>query len=208
MIPVHKIVSISLTTTKTEFLDKIKRKFYSRIAVYLDDNQDFCHYVNTRDILFSDDYNLQTYLKDPLYLPESKKADEALFEMQKNQVPLCFVVNEYGNISGMITKENLAELIVGEIEDEMREENSMIKTKDCYIISGWESIDRINAMFALNISKEGFETLNGFISSRLKKIPAPADQFLENNLEFTVLQVENRIASKIKIIDLTQLPKN
>jgi len=204
MIPLNQVVMVEAAADRPQILEKINQSYFSRLPVYEKDVFNLIGYVQVKNILFDQKCTLNTALESALFFPETKSADKTLFEMQKAGKPLAFVVDEYGAVSGMITKEDLAELIVGNIEDEIHKDDVVIKIHDGYIVSGRESIDFLNQAYGFEIVKEGFETLSGFIAHRLGKIPDAGDSFHYKGYLYIVTKTHNRIADRVKIIEKGQ----
>lgn len=198
MIPLNDMNAININLNKEKVLEKIKNDYYSRLPVYEEEIYNPVGYINVRELLFNKDKPISSLLKKTLFFPETKPADETLFEIQKAKVPLAFVVDEYGAISGLVTKEDLVELIVGNIEDELHQEDSIEMVDNGIIVPGSEDVDNLNHQFSLGIEKEDFETLAGFVSYKLSRLPVVGDKFTHNGFQYTILET-SRIAEKIRI---------
>ncbi|HCL57226.1 MAG TPA: hypothetical protein DHW82_09505 [Spirochaetia bacterium] len=202
MIPLNEISALPIESGREEILKKIEEKYYSRLPIFENEIFNLIGYINILDILFTretKEIKIQSFLKKTLFFPELKPADEAMYEMQNAKKPLAFIVDEYGAVSGMVTKEDIAELIVGNIEDEMHQEDSVIRIKNGYIMPGSENVDDLNRDYHLGIVKDNFETLSGFVTFQLHKIPEVGDFFKYNNFIYRVIQIKNRTAQKVKI---------
>lgn len=204
MIPINQTILISNTAGKEDILDKIKNTFYSRLPVYENEIFNLIGYVAVKSFIFGDKKMIEEAIQTTVFFPETKTADKALFEMQKAGKPIAFVVDEYGAVSGIITKEDLAELIVGNLEDDLRPEDVIVRIPEGFIAPGGESIDELNEQFHLEVKKDGFETLSGFISYKLGKIPAAGDNFEYKNHLYIVVKTNHRIAERVKVIEKKQ----
>lgn len=202
MIPLNRIAAVSLNATREEVTEKLRKHFYSRLPVYKDEIYNLVGYIPVQRFLFQKEKGVKELLKETLFFPEIKPADEALFEMQKAKKPLCFLVDEYGAVSGMLTKEDMAELIVGNIEDEIHREEEIIINENGILVPGDESIEVLNQTFNLNIDKKGFETVSGFVTAMLKKIPSKDDSFVYKGYLYTVEEAGQRVAKKISIQEI------
>lgn len=200
MIPLNDVMRVEISDSKELVLKKIEDNYYSRLAVYENEAYNILGYIESKSFIYGYENKVEKALLKTLFFPETKPVDEALFEMQKHAKPLAFVVDEYGAVSGMITKEDLLELIVGNIEDEMHHDESMMPTQDGWIVPGWENVDHLNSRLGLEIEKQDFETLSGFAAFILHKIPEKGDRFTHAGFEYTVLETRNRVAEKIQII--------
>ena len=199
MIPINEIIAIPVSANRKTIDKRIKDQYYSRLPVYKDQIFNLIGYIPTKEFLFYPDRSVNDLMRETLFFPETKPADEVLFEMQKEKRPLVFLVDEYGAISGMITKEDVVEAIVGNIEDEIHQEDPLIIMPGAIVVPGFEDVDLINEKFLTKIKKNDFETMSGFVSYILRKIPEVGDHFEHNGDFYKVLEVENRMADKIKI---------
>lgn len=126
--------------------------------------------------------------------------------MQKEKIPLLFVVDEYGNTSGMLTFEDIAEEIVGEIQtDDHPSEKIITKLSEKkFLLSGRLDIDYFQRYFDIEINKRHFETLGGFIMSLRGDIPEKGDRIRFKEYEFIIDEMGQRTIEKVMFI----LPKN
>ena len=116
-------------------------------------------------------------LRPAYFIPESKKVDELLQELQLRKVHMAVVVDEYGGTAGLVTIEDLLEEIVGEIQDEYDAEEPEVEAMSDqeYLFDAWVSLDEVNKLMNVELPEEGGDTLGGFIYSQLGKVPAVAD---------------------------------
>ena len=118
--------------------------------------------------------SLRSLLRPAYFVPEAKKVDELLREMQARSVHMALVVDEYGGIAGLVTLEDIVEEIVGEIRDEYDQSEEQLFEKvseDEYIFHGRIDLDDFNTVMGTNLSKEVADTLGGFIYSQIGRVP-------------------------------------
>jgi CBS domain containing-hemolysin-like protein len=146
------------------------------------------------------------YLKDLLrpayFVPEAKKLDELLAEMQARRVHLALVVDEYGGIAGLVTLEDIVEEIVGEIQDEydMAEELPYHDLGEGeYSFLGRVDLDDFNEVMGSHLTRDEADTLGGFIFSRLGRVPEAGEWVQVEDLLLTVEQVSGRRIRKIRV---------
>jgi putative hemolysin len=199
MIPLNEVSAIPKDAARDDVLETLEKEYFSRLPVYSEEIFNIIGYIPSRDFLFYTEKGVSDLLEETLFFPETKPANEALFEMQKAKKPLVFLVDEYGAVSGIVTKEDVVELIVGNIQDELHREEAVIPIKDGIIVPGWESVEILNEEYDLKIEKDDFDTLSGFVAYILGKIPEAGDCFEYKENLYRVLQASNRIATKIKI---------
>jgi CBS domain containing-hemolysin-like protein len=141
-------------------------------------------------------------LSRPAYfVPEAKKADDLLEELQEKLVHMAIVVDEYGGTAGVVTLEDIVEEIIGEIRDEYdrSEERAYQQISPTeFLFSGGIDLDDVNQLTGAELTKETSETLAGFIYSQLGRIPNPGDRLRAGGLELTVEQVAGRRIRKVR----------
>jgi len=153
--------------------------------------------------------DIEGLIRDVMFVPETKNID-ALFEtMQHTKTQMVIVVDEYGQTTGLVAMEDILEEIVGNIMDEYDEEEGHIEeteNEDEYIIEGITPLEELEERFEITFKEEAFETLNGFMISKMDKIPEQDEEFSIDvgGYNFKILHVENRM---IKSVLVTRLPE-
>ena len=145
---------------------------------------------------------IRQIMRDVLVVPDTKPVADLLMEFQNRKRHLAVVVDEFGSTAGVVTVEDALEEIVGEIEDEydVAEQPPLPLGSTTLILDGGENIRDLEARHQLALPREqGFETLAGFVLARLGKIPAPGDWFDFDGHRYTVLQMEGRRVSRVKV---------
>ena len=134
-------------------------------------------------------------------MPESKRVPELLKQFQRQQTQIAIVVDEYGGTAGLVTIEDLLEEIVGEIRDEYDVESEPIvdEGNNRFVFSGKVDIDEIAQRLNVQIEREGFETVGGYLMSHLGRVPAVGERFDVDGLTVEVLDVEGRRVNKVRI---------
>lgn len=205
------VVAIPVNSSARDALKIIIREKYTRIPVFDETIDDIIGTIHVKDILkyFDDndnikDFDLKKAMRKPYFVPESKKTDELLKDLQKNKVHMAIVVDEYGGTAGLITIEDLIEQIVGNIFDEYDEEEKEIeKLDECtYLINGTADLELVKDQLEVELPTEDYDTLSGFVVGQLGRIPTEADEMPEieyNGLLFKVQEIEEKRISKIKV---------
>lgn len=151
---------------------------------------------------------LEGLMREPCFVPQTKNIDELFREMQARKLQMVIVVDEYGQTDGLVAMEDILEEIVGNIMDEYDVESEYIeeKGKDEYVIEGKTPLEELEEKFGISFENEEFETLNGFLISRLDKIPEPDEQFDVDykGYNFKILSVENKMIQSVLV---TKLPE-
>ncbi len=153
--------------------------------------------------------DIEGLLREAMFVPETQNID-ALFEtMQHTKTQMVIVVDEYGQTDGLVAMEDILEEIVGNIMDEYDEEEAHIEktgNADEYIIEGITPLEELEEWFNISFQEEEFGTINGFMISKMDKIPEENEEFSirVGAYEFKILQVENRM---IKSVLVTRIPE-
>lgn len=151
---------------------------------------------------------LEGLMREPRFVPRTKNIDELFREMQAEKLQMVIVVDEYGQTDGLVAMEDILEEIVGNILDEYDVESEYIeeKGKNEYIIEGITPLEELEERFGISFEDEAFETLNGFLISRMDKIPEPDEQFEVDyrGYNFKLLKVENKVIQSVLV---TKLPE-
>ncbi len=207
MVPRIDVRAVSCEAPMVEALEIILKAGHSRIPVYRDSID------NIQGILYAKD--LLKYLRDgrtdtpisritrPAYfIPESKKVDELLQELQQRKVHMAVVVDEYGGTAGLVTIEDLLEEIVGEIQDEYDAEEPTVEAVNSYeyLFDARVPIDEVNKLLGVELPDEGGDTLGGFIYSQLGKVPALGDRVEYENITIEVLSVNGRRIKQVRAV--------
>ena len=192
-------------------INEILREGYSRIPVYKESLDKIVGIVNVKDLFkeyAANDYkaiDLDKCIMDAYFVPETKKIDVLLREFQKRKSYIAMLIDEYGGFSGMVTMEDIVEEIVGEIEDEYDQNESLIRkiTDNEYIVEGSMDIDDVNSEIGTFLYSNNHETVSGLLIENLEFIP---EDDLKEQLRvktcgciFTILSVSNRIIERASI---------
>lgn len=181
---------------------------YSRIPVYDDDPDNIIGIAYIKDLIpyigkSLPENGLRSIMRKAYYVPESKKCGKLFKEMGESHVQMAIVVDEYGGTAGLVTLEDLLESIVGNIQDEYDNESEEISRIDdaTFTIDGTTDIEEVGDLINVTFPKGDYDTLGGYIISRLGFLPADGEMnSLEfENFRFTVLSVEDRRIEKVKV---------
>ena len=202
------IVALDLNSDFRDVLSTILNSGYSRIPVYKENIDQIKGILYIKDLLpFFDinDYEWQNVIREPFFVPESKKIDDLLKEIKERKMHLVVVVDEYGGTSGIVTLEDILEEIVGDISDEFDQEDIVYSKIDqkTYIFEGKTSLNDFYRI--LNIDGKLFEeqkgdsdTIAGFLLENTEKIPEEGHVFIANKLKFTIEKVNKKRIISIK----------
>jgi putative hemolysin len=213
MVPRIDIVAAPDNSTVRDVLDRIVESGHSRIPIYDGSIDNITGVIYAKDLLkFLRDgaqtAPLQPLAREPSYVPETKKVDELLHEMQQRHVHLAVVVDEYGGTAGLITIEDLIEEIVGEIQDEYDVEEAMIEevSDNEALFDARVSIRDVNDTLDLDIEDEDFDTLGGLLYHELGKVPNVGDEVRVDGAVVTVLTTTGRRVRKVRVTKVPTEP--
>jgi putative hemolysin len=206
MVPRIDIVAAPSSSTVRDVLDRIVASGHSRIPIFDGSVDNISGVVYAKDLLrFMRDGSqtapVQPLAREPSYVPETKKVDELLHEMQQKRVHVAIVVDEYGGTAGLITIEDLIEEIVGEIQDEYDVEEAMIEevSDSEALFDARVSIRDVNDTLDLDIEDEDFDTLGGLLYHELGKVPNVGDEVRVDGAVVTVLSTTGRRVRKVRV---------
>ena len=147
---------------------------------------------------------IEGLLREAVFIPETKNIDSLFQIMQSTKTQMVIVVDEYGQTSGLLAMEDILEEIVGNIMDEYDEDEEYIEETDNadeYIIEGKTPLEELEERFGISFEEEEFETLNGFLISKLDKIPEENEEFDidVDGYNFKILSVENKMIQSVLV---------
>ena len=203
------IAALSIDAGLREVIDFINNEKYSRIPVYEDNIDNIVGVMHSKYVfkfVTNDDttnFNLKELIRQPYFVPESKRTDELFKELQQNKTHMAIIIDEYGGTAGIVTLEDLIEEIVGNIFDEDDDEEKELEKIDdnTFIIKGSISLDEAQEILGATLPVDDYETLSGFIIGQIGRIPEKGDEpTIEfNELVFKVEEVEEKKVSKVKV---------
>ena len=202
MTPVIDVVSLEISDSIKEAVNVIANTKFSRIPIYEENEDEFIGYIHYRDIIVLKPESIRDILIKPDFVPETKNIFEIFNDMHKNRTPLLFVTDEYGDITGILTFEDIAEEIVGDIQtNDHPAEKFVSQVSDRkYILSGRMDIDYFQRYFSIPVRKHHFETLAGFVISLAGKIPEAGDRLKYGDYYFIIEEIKGRSIDKIQLI--------
>ena len=209
MVPRIDIFALDVDTPVQKAGDALMESGYSRVPVYKDNIDHIMGLLYSKDMLKAwrggQVNSLRELLRPAHFVPESKKLDELLAEMQSGRMHIAIVVDEYGGVAGLITLEDIVEEIVGEIQDEydLGEEKSHQKIGEGeYIFHGGIPLDDFNEIMGSALSTEQADTLGGYMFSRMGHVPKVAERLEEDGLALTVEQISGRRIRRVRAMRL------
>ena len=201
MTPRPDIIAIRADATLQDLRSLFREEQYSRMPVYRDNLDNIVGIVFVKDLVAlppNAEPPMTTLMRSAHFVPESKRVSELLKEMQRRQAQMAIVVDEYGGTAGLVTVEDLLEEIVGEIRDEYDVESETVTDEGngTFVFSGKVSVDEVRDRLNVEIEREGFETVGGYLLSQLGRMPYVGETIDIDGLSFEVLEVERRRITK------------
>jgi gliding motility-associated protein GldE len=205
MVPRIDMKCISAEQSLEEAISTILETGHSRTPVYKESIDNIVGILHTKDLLRHLDkkeHSIEEFVRPAYYIPETKKLDEILEEMQERKTQMAIVVDEYGGTAGLVTLEDLLEEIVGEIWEEHEVEEEPIQKIDetSAIVLAKAGIDDVNEVLGISLPEEEFETIGGLIFNTLGKVPSVGEKVEFNGTMLVVEKMRGRRISRVKII--------
>ena len=206
MVPRPDMVAAPIASGVQQVLDLMLKHGYSRIPVFGETIDQIEGVVYAKDLLRhqhagKDTVPIDKIMREPYFVPDSKKVSDLLREMQQRRVHIAIVLDEYGSTAGLVTIEDLLEEIVGEIADEYDREEPEIETvdPDTFRVAGRMSIDDLNELLDVDLPHDEWDTVGGLMYGLLGSVPTQGETVTYENLTFTAEKVQGRRIAKVLI---------
>jgi CBS domain containing-hemolysin-like protein len=207
MVPRTYIVAVEDTDTIDEAADNALRSGHTRLPIYTETIDNIIGVATALDMIKmlrtgGGQQPVAKVMRPIFYVPETKKVDELLRDLQKGHMHMAVVVDEYGGTAGLVTIEDLIEEIVGEIQDEYDVEPQMIErvSDNEYRVDARVPLDDINDLLGTNWEAEDSDTIGGFVYEQLGRIPAPEDRVEIGSYMINVLSTEGARLKELSIV--------
>lgn len=213
MVPRIDIVAVEINTPLEAALAKFVETGHSRLPVYDEKIDNIEGLLYAKDLLSlwhngdTKPRSIRELMRPAYFVPESKRADLVLKELQLSKIHLAIVVDEYGGTAGIVTIENLIEEIVGDIQDEydLEEEAEYVQHgEDEYLVDASMDLDDFNDLLNIDLPTEEADTLGGYIYSQLGRVPT-AGEAVEDDDHQLVLRVESVEGRRIRKVRVTRI---
>jgi len=205
MKPRPEIVAVPANTTVEQFVELLRLKPFSRVPVFEGTIHNIKGIVYAQDVLQVPDTEARTRTvaslmrKDVYFVPESKLGSDLLREMQRRNIRMAIVVDEYGGVAGLVTIEDLVEEIVGEIREEHEKPEIVRESEQSYVVPGNMDVDRLDELFGQRPEGKESATVAGLVSEMAGRIPQKGEIIEEDGLRFEVLESTDRRVEKVRI---------
>ena len=202
-VPLVEVAMLSADATPEEAVRIISQRGFSRIPIYQERETNVVGVVAAMDVLSrgASAANVTDLKRQPYFVPETKRIDDLLREMQRNRIHLAIVVDEYGGSTGIVTLEDIVEQIVGEIQDEHdRTPASVDRLPDgSVLVAARTNIDELNEALDWSLPKQDYETIAGLVLAALGRIPRTGEEFVIPGYTITVMDADSRRVVAVKI---------
>jgi len=209
MIPRAQMTTIDIDQSVEEFLPVMLDTAHSRFPVISEDKDHIEGILLAKDLLAyafipGKEFHLKDVLRPAVIVPESKPVDVLLKEFRQQRYHMAIVVDEYGGVSGLVTIEDILELIVGEIEDEydIEEEGTddiRPLNKSTYSVKALTSVEEFNAFFETQFDQEEADTIGGIVLKAFGHMPATNDEISISDIHFKVTNSDKRRLIQLKV---------
>lgn len=209
MIPRAQMITIDVNATAAQLIPQVIESAHSRFPVISEDKDHIEGILLAKDLLayvFNQEAKLvlKDILRDAVIVPESKRVDVLLKDFRQQRYHMAIVVDEYGGVSGLVTIEDILELIVGQIEDEHDaddQETDGIRplNKLTYSVKALTQVSEFNTFFATKFSEDEADTIAGIVLKGFGHMPETGDKITLNDIEFKVTNSDKRRIQQLKV---------
>jgi CBS domain containing-hemolysin-like protein len=202
MTPRTDIIGVEINQSIKEALTIFIDSGFSKLPVYEDNLDNIKGIILAKDI-FKSPPNLKGIIRKVSFMPETKKSFDVMNEFLDKKNSIAIVIDEFGGTAGIVTIEDILEELFGDIKDEFDVDEDICRkiTANSYIISGKVELDYINEKYELNIEEGDYETIAGYIITKLGRIPAQGETVEIDNYTILTARAE---AQKIELVKLTK----
>ena len=206
MVPRTKISGIEVSTPKEELLEILITEGYSRMPVFDEVIDKIIGIVHAKDILpllaRGEEIVLKDIIRKPYFIPETKKINDLMAELQQKRIQIAIVSDEFGGTAGMVTLEDIVEELVGEIQDEFDEEKPIVEkiNEREFVVNALAPIYDVNEHLPHDLPEDGdFDTVSGWLGHIFGKIPDVGEQKESNGYNITVLKKSDQNIESVKL---------
>lgn len=209
MIPRTEMICLYTQNSLEENLTIALDGTRTRYPVCNVDKDHIIGFIHIKDLIRSSTQDYRELVRPIMAVPESTQISELMKRMQRGKTQIAILIDEYGGTSGMVTLEDIVEEIVGEIQDEFDEERPGIeqKSEDEFSIDGLMLIESVNDRFGFELDCEDYDTIGGWLYSRIEILPPTVGQFVEYEGHlFSVEEIDHKRISRVKLLKRQFVP--
>lgn len=206
MVPRIDTIFLSIDMEHDELLEKIAESGHSRFPVYKDTIDNVIGILYVKDLLRTlvkhENIDINTIVRKPFFVPESKRIDDLLRDMRRKRVHIAVAVDEYGGVSGIVCMEDIIEEIVGDIQDEFDNEREDILQigEGVYLCDARINLEDLSESLKIDLPFEDFDTLGGFVFDLFGKIPVKYEKVSFGGHDFIIQDMEGHKIHTVKIV--------
>lgn len=208
MVPHNEIVGVDLDMSIEEIVEQVESSQHTRLPVYRDSIDNVIGILHLRRVVHLMRHSEITHdaligmLQDPYFVPEGTPLSTQLVQFQKRKRRIALVVDEYGDIQGMVTLEDILEEIVGEFTTDPADEHLEVRPdgENAYIVDGAANVRELNRMLNWNLPTDGPKTLNGLILEYLETIPEKGTGLKLNDYPVEILATTGNMVKSVRIL--------
>ncbi|TVQ38448.1 MAG: HlyC/CorC family transporter [Spirochaetaceae bacterium] len=206
MVPRIDVNFIGIELQHSDLIERVSEAGHSRFPVHKDTIDNVVGVLYAKDLLrfllTKEEINVEKIIRRPYFVPESKRLDSLLREMQRRRVHIAVAVDEYGGVSGIVCLEDIIEEIVGDIQDEFdNEREDILEIGDkVYLCDARVDIEDLNEQLHLGIPDEDFGTLGGFVFDLFGKIPSRYEKASYGEMDFIIQEMDGHKIRTVKIV--------
>ncbi len=214
MTPRPDIIAIDSDATIEQLYTQFREQQYSRVPVFKETLDNVQGFVFIKDLIQRSPTAgvlsgpIAPLIRPAHFVPESKRVPDMLKEFQRRRLQIAIVVDEYGGTAGLVTLEDLLEEIVGEIRDEYDVEVERIvdEGQGAFLLSGSVHVDEMANLMKVSIAADGFETVGGFLLSRLGRVPQVGEHMEVDGLDVEIVDTQQRRITRVRMSRLEPVP--
>ena len=206
MVPRVHVTFADVESTYDELIEIFREDKFTRLPVYKDSQNNIVGIINMKDLLLYDkneEFVIDRFLRKPHFTYETKSISDLLVEMKDSTFNIAIVLDEYGDMAGLITLEDILEEIVGEIHDEYDEKEDELVQKISdreYIIEGSMHLDDVNDHLNTELDSEDYDSLGGFVIEHLDRLPVAGDEVItEEGIRLIVEKLDKNRIEKVHV---------
>jgi putative hemolysin len=202
MSPFHAYPVCHVNSAPEDLVRRALRNNVRYMPIYENRTDNVTGFVDIQDLLRTRPAAIKEILREPIFYPDTKSAPELLLEMNRRRFGLVFLVDEYGAIAGLVTPQDIASEIIGSIpgRKHLEEEDVHRLSEASFIVSGTTDLEDLYHEAGIRIRKGSYETVGGFLSTRLGRIPAPGTEYREGGILYRIEESESRQIKSVEIV--------
>ncbi|HET6566690.1 MAG TPA: hemolysin family protein [Rhodothermales bacterium] len=200
MVPRTDVEAVEENAALDEVRERFARSGHSKLPVYRENIDHIVGVVIAYD-LFTGPASLQDIIRPAKFVPESKKSKDLLSEFLASKTSIAIVIDEYGGTAGLVTREDLLEELIGDIQDEFDVENEVLRQtgENTFVVSGRVHIDELAERFDLELPEGDYETVAGYLLERLGTIPGAREEVVLDSYRFMILKATPKRVDLVRI---------